>query len=754
MTELVQRPFQTSSLRWQKAALWAISLAILLVSFLALYTTQRLIAASSRAEQSQLLSMEASQYFSELKDVENAGRGYYLTGDRRYLQAQELGIARTRETSRRLRDLVESPATRQRFERLFLLAEERIGYSRQLVAQRDAPSAARQSISLGTDVMDRLGREARAIISGQGEKYQSERGTLENQAWIAGIALGVGVVLFLLAIAWLFSLRGREVERRRLLEGELRVLNVELEDRVQERTTDVKRASDLLNAVVENLPDMILLKEPSGDAFRYLLINAAGEQLLGRNRSEIIGRTECDLFPPEEAAQVIEANRAVAESGKPRTFTERSLTTAGGVRAVETRMVPIPGSNGRTALILAIIRDVSEARARENQLRQLQRMDAIGRLTGGVAHDFNNLLAIIHGNSELVRSQIEDGTEAAEMIDDVMGAALRGAELVKRLLAFARMQHLEPETVDLGERLPNMVGLLQRTLGENVQLQVKTAEGLWPPLIDPTQVDDALLNLAINARDAMPGGGTLTIETQNVHLDEDYAAHHVEVTPGDYVMLAVSDTGTGMTHDVVVRAFEPFFTTKEEGQGTGLGLSQVFGWVKQSRGHIKIYSEVGHGTTIKLFLPRAEAEGRQQMPAVETVAIGGDEVILVVEDNPNVRKTVIRQLRDLGYRSVEADSGASALELVEKGVEFDLLLTDVVMPGGITGYQLAEQIRQNRPDLKVLFTSGYTELARSSDQPARKDPLLSKPYRKQDLGRAVRAAIDEPGGAAVRKGDD
>jgi CheY-like chemotaxis protein len=371
-------------------------------------------------------------------------------------------------------------------------------------------------------------------------------------------------------------------------------------------------------------------------------------------------------------------------------------------------------------------------------------MDAIGRLTGGVAHDFNNLLAIIHGNSELVRDRLEAGTDLAEMTDDVIGAAARGAELVKRLLAFARMQHLEPASVDLGERIPNVIGLLQRALGENVQLQVRMAEELWPAIIDPTQVDDALLNLAINSRDAMPDGGTLTIETQNVHLDEDYAAHHVEVAPGDYVMLAVSDTGTGMEPEVLARAFDPFFTTKEEGQGTGLGLSQVFGWVKQSGGHIKIYSEVGHGTTIKLYLPRAVAEGAVAPAPAEPVPPGGDETILVVEDNANVRKTVVRQLHDLGYRSVEADSGASALKLVAEGLSFDLLLTDVVMPGGMTGYQLADQLRRARPDTRVLFTSGYTELARSADQLSRRDSLLSKPYRKQDLGRAVRRALDQP----------
>jgi CheY-like chemotaxis protein len=304
------------------------------------------------------------------------------------------------------------------------------------------------------------------------------------------------------------------------------------------------------------------------------------------------------------------------------------------------------------------------------------------------------------------------------------------------------MQHLEPEPIDLNVRLPNLLGLLQRSLGEGVNVRVKPGKNLRLASVDPGQVDDAIVNLAINARDAMPDGGTVTIETRNVTLDEEYAAQHVEVTPGEYVMLAVSDTGTGMPPEVIARAFEPFFTTKEEGQGTGLGLSQVFGWIKQSGGHIKIYSEIGHGTTIKLFLPRSEIRSAEQRGAAEAAAPHGDEIILVVEDNPNVRKTVLRQLKELGYQTIDAEHGRQALELVRDGLDYDLLLTDVVMPGGITGYQLADELRERRPDLRVLFTSGYTELAATGQMDMRMGPLLSKPYRKQDLARMVRAALD------------
>jgi PAS domain S-box-containing protein len=728
----------------QKVLLWIAFLVIIAVSGLAFVSIQQLIKATDRVERSQLLLIEINHFLSDLKDVETGGRGYALSGgDERHLERQEQGVAATRTTVGRLRELIDEPELRHSLEALFQLAELRIASSRKLVAERSDPAKTRRNLLEGLLLMDRIRQQESIIFSVQQRQYQTEREQLKQEARETSLALAGGVALCLALIAWLFALRGREVDRRRQLEEELRALNLDLEARVNERTSQVKRASDLLDAVVENLPDMILLKEPENDGFRYLLVNAAGEKLLGRDRRQIIGKTERDLFPPDEAAIVVQTNRDVAETGQARTFTDRKLTTRNGVRTVETRVVPIFNSAGTLALILAIVRDVTDAKAREDQIRQLQRMDAIGRLTGGIAHDFNNLLAIIHGNSELLRNRLADNSDEAEMTDDVIDASARGAELVRRLLAFARMQHLEAEAVDLNARLQSIEGLLRRSLGEDFVVRIKAAEGLWPAVVDPTQVDDAVVNLAINARDAMRGGGTLTIETENVMLDEDYAAHHAEVVPGPYVMLAISDTGTGMPPEVAARAFEPFFTTKEEGQGTGLGLSQVFGWVKQSGGHIKIYSEVGHGTTIKLYLPRAEKPSPGKAAEAEVSTPNGSETILVVEDNANVRKTVIRQLHDLGYHTVEAASGGEALELVKDGLSFDLLLSDVIMPGGMTGYQLADQMRVSRPDVKVLFTSGYTELAANGGGPRREDPLLSKPYRKQDLGRAVRAALDQ-----------
>lgn len=737
---------------------WIAILLLAAVSAVAVLSTYRLMEQYAASMRSQQAIQELNGFLSDLKDVETSARGYALTHDPAFLEPYRSGTVQLRQRIERLHTLARSEdQLAGRLARLEAAARRRVAATDNLISlasrgagQPDLVAA----VGAGKAAMDEVRREVGSTVAAEQVIHLRRQAMLERQAVTASIALGLGVASSLVVLVWLFGRSNREVVRRRAAEGDLRRLNLELEDRVQERTAEVNRARDLLNAVVENLPDMVLLKEPSGDGFRYLLVNAAAEQLLGRDRDEILGKTERDLFPPEEADMVVQTNKAVAKSGRPRTFTDRKMTTLTGIRTVETRMVPIVNGNGSLALMLAIIRDVTDARARDEQLRLLQRMDAIGRLTGGVAHDFNNLLAIIAGNTELLRKELDDGTEGAEMAEDVIGAAVRGAELVRRLLAFARKQHLEPTAVDLNERLPHVVPLLQRTLGENISMQVNSATDLWDARIDPSQVDDALVNLAVNARDAMPNGGMLTIETANVILDEDYASHHAEVMPGEYVMLAVSDTGSGMPPEVIDRAFDPFFTTKPEGRGTGLGLSQVFGWVKQSGGHIKIYSEEGHGTTIKLYLPRATPEdARPQMPQFHEPEMGGHETVLVVEDNPNVLRTLKRQLADLGYATIEAEDGVTARELIASGVEFDLLLTDVVMPGGMSGYELAAEAEKLRPGMKVLFTSGYTELAATGLQTARKGPLISKPYTKRDLGRAIRSVLDDQGTPIGQRGD-
>ena len=366
-----------------------------------------------------------------------------------------------------------------------------------------------------------------------------------------------------------------------------------------------------------------------------------------------------------------------------------------------------------------VVEEVTERMRIEEALRQAQKMEAVGQLTGGVAHDFNNLLTAICGGADTLRRLLPQRLgpdeqrlwRAVRMIEE---GSQRAATLTQRLLAFARRQALDPRSLDANKLVAGMSELLRRTLGESVAVETVLAGGLWRTMADPNQLENALLNLAVNARDAMPGGGRLTIETANTFLDEAYVAQHPEVVPGQYVMIAVSDTGTGMSADTIDRVFEPFFTTKEFGQGTGLGLSQVYGFIKQSNGHVKIYSELGQGTAVKLYLPRqmhVVDVAPENEAAEEDAQLGSGELILVVEDDEAVRQYSVETLRDLGYRVVAAPHGAAGLELLSRYPAIRLLFTDVGLPGGMTGRQLADKARQQRPELPVLFTTGYARNA-------------------------------------------
>jgi two-component system, NtrC family, sensor kinase len=380
----------------------------------------------------------------------------------------------------------------------------------------------------------------------------------------------------------------------------------------------------------------------------------------------------------------------------------------------------------------------------EASLRQSQKMEAIGQLTGGVAHDFNNLLTIIIGNLQLALRQIPDG-RARNLLTNVSQAAERAAELTKRLLAFSRNQPLDPKPVDVNRLVADMSDLLSRTLGESILIETVRGAGLWQTEVDKTELESALLNLAINARDAMTGGGKLTIETENAFLDETYCASLDGVSPGQYVVIALTDTGCGMSRDTIAKAFDPFFTTKPAGVGTGLGLSQVHGFVKQSGGHVRIYSEVGEGTTVKIYLPRSFA-GAKQAPAESHTPEsrkGRQETVLVVEDDPDVRAYVTETLRGLNYHVLEAAAGDAALALLHQTNSIDLLLTDVVMPG-MNGRALGEAARKHRPDLKVLYMTGYSRNAIVHQ--GRLDPgvsLIQKPFSESALAARIHGMLAE-----------
>jgi len=383
----------------------------------------------------------------------------------------------------------------------------------------------------------------------------------------------------------------------------------------------------------------------------------------------------------------------------------------------------------------------------QQQLAQAQKMEAVGQLTGGIAHDFNNILTVITGTIEILANAVANEPELAAIATMVGEAAQRGAELTQRLLAFARKQPLHPRATDTNELVISTARLLRPTLGEQIEIESMLEEDAWPALVDPGQLTTAIVNLAVNARDAMPNGGKLTLETRNVHLDEAYAEANREVSPGAYAMVAVSDNGTGIPAAIRDKVFDPFFTTKEVGKGTGLGLSMVYGFVKQSGGHIKIYCEDGQGTCIKIYLPRAVGRDVESIEAAIAAPVrGGTEIILVVEDDPLVRNYVIAQLVGLGYRAIAAANAEEALMLIDQGTACDLLFTDVIMSGSKNGRELADAVVQRRPEVKVLYTSGYSQTAIVHN--GRLDPgvlLLTKPYRRSDLAQMIRVALDGTG---------
>jgi nitrogen-specific signal transduction histidine kinase/CheY-like chemotaxis protein len=395
-------------------------------------------------------------------------------------------------------------------------------------------------------------------------------------------------------------------------------------------------------------------------------------------------------------------------------------------------------------IFTGFIRDLTSRHRMEAELRQAQKMEAVGQLTGGLAHDFNNLLTVITGNLEMLESRLTDERQR-ELLAEAQAAADDGAKLTGQLLAFGRRQPLNPKLTDIGIAVSGFTELLRRTLGESVELRTVVSGASNFSLVDSSQLQNALLNLALNARDAMPHGGSLTIEIDRKRIDPDYAQMYPEVRPGDYVLISVTDTGEGMSPEVRQRAFEPFFTTKPTGQGTGLGLSMVYGFVKQSGGHVQIYSDVGRGTSIRVFLPRAQAP-RQ---AVDTTSAAsatslprGRETILVVEDDLRVRRVTAARLRDTGYTVLEASTGIQALQQLEQHARIDLVFTDVIMPGGLTGDQLAQQIRTERPEIKVLLTSGYAEPMIAGREQAESGNWLRKPYTAADLAVRVRQLLD------------
>jgi PAS domain S-box-containing protein len=527
----------------------------------------------------------------------------------------------------------------------------------------------------------------------------------------------------------------RDVNERRMAVDALRLLNQTLEKRVAQSTADRNRMWTLST-------DVMMVAGLDGTLNS---VNPAWTRLLGWQEPELIGANVLDFVVPEERATLQAELEALSRGTAPKLIELTMRAADGAKRRIEWSAV------AADHLLQAVGRDVTAEREAEKALRQAeealrhsQKMDAIGQLTGGIAHDFNNMLTAIIGSMEVVTRRIRDGRydDVQSFADSAIGAANRAAALTHRLLAFARRQPLDPKPIDVNQLINGMQDLLERTLAERIKLVVNLAPDLGPALTDAHQLENAILNLAINARDAMPRGGTLTIATESVVIKSREQFGHETIDPGDYTVLCVGDTGVGMSPDTLSKIFEPFFTTKPIGQGTGLGLSMIYGFVKQSRGHLRVESTENVGTTFRLYLPRYQgtAETNQAAPAPNT-ATGAGETVLVVEDDSAVRLIISNVLRDLGYACLEAGDGQAALPILMSNSRIHLLITDVGLPG-MNGRQIAEVARQHRPDLKVLFVTGYAEHA-TGQAPFldRGMQMVTKPFALDALALKIREML-------------
>jgi PAS domain S-box-containing protein len=507
--------------------------------------------------------------------------------------------------------------------------------------------------------------------------------------------------------------------------------------------TESKRTQHALNReieerqrIFETSQDLILVTDSIGNLMQ---VSPSATAILGYQPDQMIGRSAAEFVHADDLDTARAEMRFARRGQQKRNFEARCRHEDGHL--VILNWLGTWSEPARRHFFIG--RDLTEKRAAEARVRQAQKMEAIGQLTGGVAHDFNNILTVITGTIGILTEAVADRPELASVATLIDEAAERGSQLTRHLLAFARKQPLLPREIDVNALILEAAKLLRPTLGEHIEIFPNLAEDAWSALVDPNQLTTAILNLALNARDAMPDGGKLVLETLNVPLDEGYASMNSEVAAGNYVMIAVSDTGFGIPAANLEKVFDPFFTTKQVGKGTGLGLSMVFGFVKQTGGHVKIYSEQGHGTTVKLYLPRSTGLGQSVGEAISpTQTEGGDETVLIVEDDALVRRYVMTQVASLGYTTLEAANAAEALEIIAKGTTIDLLFTDVIMPGAMNGRQLVDEALRRRPSLKTLFTSGYTENAIVHH--GRLDAgvlLLAKPYRKPELARMLRVAL-------------
>ncbi len=668
-----------------------------------------------------------------MHDAETGQRGYLLTGSEAYLAPYEAALGRVSFLSGELQRLTaDNPAEQLRLRALTPLIQHKLEELAQTVELRrtiglDAALKVVRS-DLGRSLTTQIGASLAAMTTDEQAILAGRLASTERRGeWVRTLVLS-GAAVAVLALLW--AARLLNVAYRRAIATE-----------TEQRTLALR-----LHASLDSLSQGVAVFSA---ARRLTNWNSCFQTLLDLPKAMVRGGTPYAAFIEQTAeggSPLLEGEDQLRHgSHKPGTpVTYERLHREGHL--LELRRTSMPDGG-----FVLTVTDMTKRAQAEGVLREAQKMQAIGQLTGGIAHDFNNLLTVILGNLEFARAKLDGSHALQSRIERAVWAAQRGATLTGQLLAFARKQPLAPAPIDLAASVPDLVPLLRRTLGEHIDIRYVDTAGLWPAMADAAQLESAVLNLALNARDAMPGGGRLTIELANKVLDETYAATHAEVEAGDYAMLAVSDTGHGMTPDVVARVFEPFFTTKAEGKGTGLGLAMVFGFVKQSGGHVKIYSEPGEGTTVRLYLPRAThaAPAASRLGNAPIELPRGSATVLVVEDEPAVREIAVAILSDLGYRVLEAADGEEGLRVFgANAASIALLLTDVVLPGRLRGREMAERITAIRPQVRTLYMSGYTE--NSIVHHGRLEEgvqLIGKPFKREQLARKVAEVLGGAGGA-------
>jgi PAS domain S-box-containing protein len=672
-----------------------------------------------------------------IRDAERSERNFVVVGD----ASSSLDYAAIgRAIATRIADLKilagDDQMQRQRIQRLELLAEAELAALGQLAevrrgAGKEAAFAALQRyIAAGS--LQSLASQIDDLVAVESAYQSWPRARVERgEARSAGVATAAGVLAFVVMVLGVIQMLGA-----------LQTMSQAEESR--------RQSEEQLRAMIDGVSDYAIYRlDPEGRVVNW---NAGAERIKGYAADEIIGKRFSAFFTEEDRAAGVpqKALQTAAREGK--YIADGWRVRKGGERFWANVVInALYDRDGGLVGFAKVTRDATELRLQQEALErtrealvQSQKMEALGQLTGGVAHDFNNLLTVILGGIDMVDRRLRAGdTDVTRMLETARRGANRGALLTRRLLAFARRQPLEPTVLEPNRLLSGLGELLRMTMGEGVSIETVLGAGVWRINADATQLESAILNLAVNARDAMPSGGKLTLETANTRLDEAYAAGQQELAPGEYVMIAVSDTGHGMSREVADRAFEPFFTTKDSGQGTGLGLSQVYGFVRQSHGHARIYSEPGRGTTVKLYFPRHDAPVQSETPAPAAPAGAARETILVVEDDGDVRAYAKEALAEIGYRVLEAADAQHALQTLEDEPGVDLLLTDVGLPGGMDGRQLSDRARAQKPELKTLYTTGYARNAIvHHDQLDADVELITKPFTQAELARRVRRVLD------------